>query len=190
MTLHVIGTTLAGKMSVVERIKQTQEENARKNVVETALIFDATQKAEEQRIKAKVEREKFMESQYEKIIKESCVVDLLKQIETGILETKYKTHGIFLDYKYSELNVSLAWNYQATQLKEGKLSGYDYYSIRVGIDPFHEVITIDGKEFQSEEWHNDKNLIEECLVGAFLNPHRNTETFSFYGEPGSLGGLS
>lgn len=158
-------------MSVVEKIKQIQTERERE-----AIDAEATKRSTEQESRAYWEtREKFLNSQEKKLLEESGIVGLLKQIETGLLEKTQKNHRIFQVRKSAIVDIQLAWDYQPSQLIDDHLAGYNYNSVNVIIHLDSESMTVNGRELQGEEWHKDTGLVEKTLAEAFLSPNRNNK---------------
>ncbi len=171
-------------MGIVERIKQIQTEQAQK-----AAEREAARKAQEQESKTYWENfYKFLDSQEQKLLKETRISEILQKIERNFLE-KQENHKIFQERSYAVVNLQLAWNYQTSQLGENCINGNEFNSIDVQIRLDNELITINGKELPSENWQKDRDLIEMALAEAFLTPNKNLKPQPGWADPGYGGGL-
>jgi hypothetical protein len=189
LTRDVIGSTLAGKMSVIERVKQIQAEKQRK-ITEVVV---ASQKAQRESVAATETRKKFLESQREKLIEESGVYIMLQQIEKSFLENSNQNHRIFQQKSSDTDNVYwiwLAWGYERSQEFENGIYGGGYDSVDIKINLDTESINIGGNEIQGKLWQKDRNLIEKQIAETFLSPNENRQFSGSWADPGYGGGLS
>jgi len=189
-------------MSVTERIKEIQAENKRRALENEAVRVESAQKKEkdeQERLKAREVRKDFVKTQSERVLKESGIFEMLIQIGKGLLQ-KSENHGIFHEPKENGEFFKFAWDYAPSQIVNGLITGYDYNSIGIQINPDTESIIIyvckylhgfdhaSGKpyapekiEFQKNEWQENKSLIEESLAESFAYPNTNP-----YYPPGGM----
>lgn len=153
MTLCVIGTKLARKMSVIERIRQIQAEQKQKNAeVGAAKAIElerARSKAEQNWQRAKAI---FAESSAERLLQE--------------LRDQYPGE---LRVQEDKWMISLTWSYGC--------SG-SFICIRADIN--NRILIISGKEnfFFRKNQFKDTDAIESAIAKAYLNPDTYDDSWS------------
>lgn len=191
-----MGSTIASKMSVTERIRKIQEEEREKST--KAEVSRETYVTELARLANEDPRNIFIQSQYVKITEECGVIETLQEIEKNLLKGPADSHSILTRLASCDIfgpydnsgnrkiighqdvfEHKLAWKQWSD--RGSKLSvvdnipqGYGVYSITVNLDVNTESITIGGMrsiKLQKNEWSSNKKLIEDALVEAFLNPN-------------------
>lgn len=193
LILFITSNTLVDKMSIVERIRQIQEANAKKAAEEKAAREDEWKRAEPERLAAaetKRQRELLEKQQQEEIIRESGIKEKLQQIELVFLQNttsrlyitqRVKGAPYYGGYSYNdnEIVYELDWNYQKKQELSGRIEGYNYNSITVYLNIDNGRLHIyAGKNVcfgDKNEWINDKSVIDEALAAAFISPESHPE---------------
>jgi hypothetical protein len=183
-------------MGVIERIRQIQEQQARKATEAEAARLEEYKKGEPARLAAaEAQRQKEAEkkNRNEKMIRETGVLEKLQQIEKEFLgRTRHRLFTSWgVDIKstsaggaggvnyYNEINCDrinykLAWGYQKDQEKKDRIDGYDYSSIEVSLELDSGKITFWGcQPIEKNEWQNNKSVIDEAVANAYLNPNKN-----------------
>jgi hypothetical protein len=171
--------TLAGKMSVIEMIREIEQKRVEQAAIEKAEKEAAATKerlqkeAYERQQKEKIEqRASFVAQQTRKILKESGVLDAFQGIENAILEKNYKYHDIVFNPR--DAKATLIWSVYNIKVNEGQIYGEDYSFLVAEVDPDSETLTIRGKSeyrFNNTRWA-DKKAVEVSLATAFLNPSK------------------
>jgi len=185
LTLCLGRYTLAGKMSVIERIKQIQAENEQKAAKAEAARVAAAITAEQIKrdgLATQEARRNLVKSQAEKIMKESGVGQMLLQLEKDLLQKTSQNHRIFEEFREDGACYRLAWNYKPSQIVNACISGYDYNSVLIYIDPDTESVKIGCTELEKKQWQEDKELVEKTLAEAFLYPYKNPKPGPHWGS--------
>ncbi|MFA6446389.1 MAG: hypothetical protein WCW14_04050 [Candidatus Paceibacterota bacterium] len=165
-------------MGITERIGQMLEAQSRKAAEELKI----KQEAEEKRLKVTEERNLFLSSQKEKLLRETGIVPLLQQIENDLLENSSRNHRTFQHSSEDKHFIYLAWDYDKQQETNNGISGENFKSIDIEINLSNESITIGNKTVQKLQWRKKNDLIEELLAEAFLSPRTHiTEPFEGWG---------
>lgn len=161
-------------MSVTERINEIQQsltEQAKKESV----VYEAEAKRLRLENEAKAAaQEKYLSSQYKKILQETHIGELLTEIEKNFLEGRYKNHRISTKrdvYAKDKVCFQLAWDFEPSQLRENYVVGDHFKSIDVTIHLDDESITINSHEIQSNVWRSDTNIISDTLAEAYISPN-------------------
>jgi hypothetical protein len=189
LTLCLGRFTLADKMSVAERIRQINAEEARKHDEELAILKASPECAEAQRKQEESDianecRRAFLKYKYEKIVKESDIVNILQQTEIDLLNDPKLVHGIVNQSRDNTVQFKLLWRKKSgykdideTCMKspEKIASGYGYYFIYAEINLDTETLTIHGsnegrKTLSRTEWADNRDLIEDTLARSFMDP--------------------
>lgn len=155
-------------MSIVERIRQIQEEQARKAAEAEATWKVSSKRAKEARFTEEVENV----VREQKMIAETHIPEHLQKIEDSLLGQE-KHHKIFKRRNYGMLSFQLAWGFYSSQLKGDHIVGHNFNSIDVDIRLDSELMSINGKELPAEIWRKNPTIIEEALALAFITPNRN-----------------
>lgn len=198
MTLCLGGYTLAGKMSVIERIRQIQEQRANQATEAEAARVAAEKEDLIARHSEEVQKT-LTKTLARETLNESGVYWMLSQIES-FLAHESRTNGIFdmgiLAAEQGRVGFELVWDFNLSQLKDSKeRPAYDCKSFNVQVDPKSKSITIfshsDRVTFTEEQWRDGGNqeLMEKAIADAFLSPYIHIYNPS-WAEPGYGGGLS
>jgi len=190
LTFHVIGSTLAGNMGVVEIIQQAQQVQAEQATREKAKAGAAAEKIrleQEVRTKELQVKSELARQQRNKILKESGALEMLQNIEKEFLKA-YKFHGIVS----AENGVELVWgDDKYTTIINNRFfnkmfNSYDYSDVsychlRVSVDLDNEALTIAGYyeiSLTKPEWNDNGEIVERTVANAFLTPGRHHESAS------------
>lgn len=174
MTLEAKNITLAGKMGLIERIKQLQGEHAAKDAAEKAAKDATAEKERTERETKEAERRRFVTQQTEKILKESGVLENLRQIDQKLLR-KF-SHQLYYFPEQGRASLEWGWGNGLIISVKGFLDqGFQectIYSISAEVDPDEEVLTINGgvkSVFGQNDWR-DLKRVEDALFEAYMNP--------------------
>lgn len=195
--------TLAGKMSIIERIREiqrTQAEQAAREKAEKEAVTEnvrlVRERAEKPQGEAAEKRKLFVVQQTKKVITESGVLDCFTKIKDELLEEGEDKHPLTMHEWWGERLIpntffkKLEQNYEQGSLKLmwgstlGISTGWGYYYILAEVNPDNETLTLGNKVFQKQEWAN-KELIEDAVGKTDLNPERKPSY-----EQGSRDGMS
>jgi hypothetical protein len=208
LTLCLGRYTLAGKMSVIERIKQIQQAQTDR-AAQTKLVLE-TLEEKERLAREKVETpkmevaEKRRES-INKILVESGVLESFTNIKDNLLEegvdsekpeTSYVSSGVFVKGPENTHFKKIEINYEKGDLKLlwGSTAGvmdWGYFFIQASVNPNDETLVIGGRVLRRDEW-TKRDLIETAIAEAYLSPDtkRRSHDSGGWGIEGGIGGVN
>lgn len=191
-------------MSVIERIRQIQEEQAQKAAEAEAARVAAIQKAERERLaleeqkrkseeevrQKEIDRQNFVKTRAAIAFSESGVLEAFVEINKQILKNRGK-HGIVYDLEHGSVDL---------RFDTLDIHGSEYSHISAVFNPDSEILTIAGLESKNlnKIQLKDKALVESFVAEAFLAPARykyvpyqppsdNDGGRPFHGEAGAGG---
>jgi len=198
LTSRVIGSTLARKMGVTERIKQILSEREQKAAeAERALLANSNKTHQEELASQALQRQKqeaqenFVSTQTEKVFKESSLLQCLQEINQEILgnvkkyisdsDKPYK-HELVPDFKKGTL--TLIWG-RGFYIRDNEISFDRFYSvsyIKAVVDPDTETLTINKQnipiKYDDGRYWSESNKIDGAGASFVFtkNEWRNQET--------------
>jgi|GEM_PF-5493549 len=182
-------------MGVVERIRQIQEEQARKAAEAEAARNADLQKAKQERLlveEKEKQRKNLIILQNEKIWTDSGLLERIQEIQTELSKKEIKNEALLFPEKG---RIVLIWGegyYKNEDTNIHSPGDWDYSWVEILTNPDKKDILIKGtKTFKiNRTLPGRAQQLDDAIVFTFINPNHNFGHEDLSGWDGSTGGIS